>query len=378
MNLPIQGEAAARSRLVLWVLGDHSTLRLRVSQQLLAGALMFACSLILVYAANLGSVPMRWLGPWLLLTWAAPLLGYVLIRSGWSTRWSDPALTEPQILAAQLLGCGAYPMAGPLRGMVLPIMMLVLAFGMFRLRASRAMRLAWLSLGLFGTAILFGLHVWPGEAQRPFEIELGHFLMALVCFPGVAILAGRISAFRYRLTQQREQLNLALARIEELATRDVLTGLHNRRHAETLLQRAVQRHQRSHTHFCVALIDLDHFKRVNDRHGHAVGDAVLRAFSQAALETLRLTDTLARWGGEEFLLLLDDSDAAAGMLALDRLRHAIAHESVLLEGGGELRFTFSAGLTGLRDGESLIDLLERADQALYRAKAEGRDRAVTL
>lgn len=358
-----------------WLLGSGREQRLRLSQQLFAVALLSACTLILAYAATLSGAPTVWVAAWAIAAITGAFGAFALIRSGWSLRFADPSLTLWQMGTSLAFGAMAYPLAGPLRHLVLPILMLILVFGMFQLRRGQALAVSLYGLALLGAAMLFATWVWPRQLDP--ALELGHFMMAAVCLPGVGILAGRLSRIRHRLVEQREQLNQALARIEELATRDVLTGLYNRRHGESLLRQALQRQRRSGTSFAVALIDLDHFKSINDRHGHAVGDAVLRAFAEAAQSTLRSTDTLARWGGEEFLLLLDDADAQSASIALQRMQ--IAVEQAAVEAGGQaLSFTFSAGLTVHIEGEPELLLLDRTDRALYQAKAGGRNRVVLL
>lgn len=370
---PASDTPPARPPRLRWLLGTERVQRMRLSQQLFAVALLSCCVLVMAYAAMLSDAPWPWV-----IAWAATAVGcafgaYGLIRSGWSQRFADPALTSWQIASSLLFAAGAYPMVGELRTMVLPIMMLILVFGMFQLKARAALVLALLALAYLVTAMLFAAQVWPLHFDP--AIERGHFMLALVCLPGVGILAGRLSRIRHRLVTQREQLNQALARIEELATRDVLTGLYNRRHGEGLLRQALQRRRRTGTSFAVGLIDLDHFKRINDRYGHAIGDAVLRAFAESAQSTLRGTDTLTRWGGEEFLLLLEDADAAAASIALQRIQGAVAQAAVEAEAQA-LSFTFSAGVAVHAEGETELLLLDRADRALYQAKSAGRDRVV--
>ncbi|MBH9579552.1 GGDEF domain-containing protein [Inhella proteolytica] len=362
-------------RLADALLGLEPKLRLRASQQLFATLLFLGCILILHYAATLSGAPRGLVWAWTVLSIGAQLLFYGLVRSGWSARTAEPSLTVPQIVVAQAAAAAAYPLSGPLSPLVLPISMLILVFGMFRLSGAAAVRLAWLSLAMLSGAMALAVWVWPRDVALP--LVIGHWMMALVTFPGVAILTGRISTMRHRLREQREQLNQALARIEELATRDALTGLYNRRHAQSLLEQAWQRRQRGGSPFCVALIDLDHFKRVNDYHGHAAGDAVLCAFAHCAEQGLRTTDTLARWGGEEFLLLLDHTDTFGALQVLERMQAAVAQ--LLVPVGEELlRVGFSAGLAASQPDETLPKMLERADQALYRAKAEGRGRVVRV
>jgi diguanylate cyclase (GGDEF)-like protein len=356
-----------------WLLGHEPAMRLRLAQAGLATLLMTACVGILIYAALHAGTP-RWaVALWALLSEGLALAMFLAIRLGWSLRRPDPSLTREQIVCALVAGSSAYPLAGELRALVLPIVLVILSFGMFQLKPGESTRLSWLALALLSTAMLFGMLVWPGSFA-PWR-EFGHWLMAAFTVPAVAVLAGRMSTIRHRLRQQREQLNAALARIEELATRDVLTGLHNRRHGEALLVQALQRQERSGQPFSLALIDLDHFKRINDRHGHAAGDAVLRAFAAAAQSVLRGTDQLARWGGEEFLLLLDATGEKAAGIALERMQHAVAQAAVEVEGRA-LAFAFSAGLATRREGETAAMLLDRVDRALYRAKAAGRNQVV--
>jgi diguanylate cyclase (GGDEF)-like protein len=131
---------------------------------------------------------------------------------------------------------------------------------------------------------------------------------------------------------------------------------------------------RHHHDFCIAVVDLDHFKRVNDEHGHAAGDTVLRAFAQAGQAAMRATDVLARWGGEEFLVLLPDTAMPPALAGMERLRQHVAALEVDVGSAHKVSVTVSIGLTGHRHGDTLAQTLERADRLLYQAKAEGRNR----
>jgi diguanylate cyclase (GGDEF)-like protein len=128
----------------------------------------------------------------------------------------------------------------------------------------------------------------------------------------------------------------------------------------------------------VALVDLDHFKRINDSHGHAVGDSVLRAFAEQAGAAMRGTDTVGRWGGEEFLVIYPRSTAQEAAQGADRLRERVAAAVVTTPGGQPLTFTVSIGLTEHLPPESVEALVERADRAMYQAKSQGRNRVVAL
>jgi diguanylate cyclase (GGDEF)-like protein len=132
--------------------------------------------------------------------------------------------------------------------------------------------------------------------------------------------------------------------------------------------------ERTGAPMCMALIDIDHFKNVNDRFGHHTGDMVLKGVARHAQTQLRQVDKFGRWGGEEFLLLLPRVSPLEAMQALERLRQAV--ESLAFEGHAQLRVTFSAGLAEARPGETLEHLIERADHALYEAKRQGRNRCL--
>jgi len=346
--------------------------RLRVGQFLLASVLMGAHVVFVTSIGTWTGVPAAPLWTWAALTVLTYLGFFGALHSGWSERLRDPSMTQQQVLASLLFAGVSYLFLGPVRGLLPGAMLVVVCFGMFKLQVRTVLGLAlwgWLVL-----AVAVGLRLVLAPPPVDPTLDLAHLFAAFVMFMAVGLLAGRLSRIRARLTAQREQLNQALVQIEALAHRDALTGLFNRRFGLELLQQAVARQRRQPgAPLCVALLDLDHFKRVNDRHGHAVGDAVLSAFAQAGSRTLRQVDTLARWGGEEFLLLLPDSDVAQAQLALSRLRTAVAQAPVPL-GEASLPYTYSAGLTAWRAGDTPEALLERADRALYAAKAEGRDR----
>jgi diguanylate cyclase (GGDEF)-like protein len=177
--------------------------------------------------------------------------------------------------------------------------------------------------------------------------------------------AGRTKVLQEELVVQSE-------RLEALLFEDALTGLANRRFILTQLAGAVSAGRRHGRALSVAIVDIDHFKRVNDEHGHAAGDAVLAAVAHAMREHIRAEDQLGRLGGEEFLALLPDVDAAAAAAAAEKLRAHIASMTVAHD-GSDLAVTISAGWATW-EGEAPDELLRRADDALYEAKRAGRDR----
>jgi diguanylate cyclase (GGDEF)-like protein len=161
----------------------------------------------------------------------------------------------------------------------------------------------------------------------------------------------------------------------ERAFRDPLTGAQNRAAFDEALQRDVELARRQGTSVSVLVIDIDHFKQVNDTYGHRFGDDVLRAVAHAVGDTIRRSDVLYRYGGEEFVVLASHTTLTGARQLAERIRGNVA--GIATVGGRELRVTVSVGAAQLRAGESAEALFVRADQALYRAKESGRNRVET-
>jgi len=157
-----------------------------------------------------------------------------------------------------------------------------------------------------------------------------------------------------------------------LANNDGLTGLQNRRRTTERLEIEIARARRYGVPLAVALCDVDNFKQINDRFGHNVGDHVLVQVARSLQTTLREVDLVGRWGGEEFLVLLPDTDVAGTRVVGERLRAGI--EGLPAFSGGPERVTISVGLAGFDASDSTTGFIDRADQALYRAKKSGRNR----
>lgn len=170
----------------------------------------------------------------------------------------------------------------------------------------------------------------------------------------------------------RKMIELELAR---MAHTDVLTGLNNRRQFLQLSETELSRISRYGGALSVLMLDIDHFKRINDTHGHQAGDSVIQMLASICREQLRDLDVIGRIGGEEFAVTMPNADYAQAMQIAERLRHAIDVASVPLPQGPSLRFTVSMGVTTLSNArEHLKRLLDQADQALYQAKKNGRNR----
>jgi len=345
--------------------------RLRITRSLMAANVFLACVFLQMYAAWAGFMDMadvKRLSGAILLNIVA---WYVFLRSGLNQRFEDPAMTLPQILSALTIIVGAYSVTGPVHGSTMMLLALVLVFGIFNMKQRGARIAGGYTVVLMGMAIAIKMRTDP--VNYPFKLEIAHFVLTAAIVPTISSLAAQLSSLRAKLQAQKDELANALIRIQILATRDELTGLLNRRHMIEVLSQHRKRLERSgHHRFCLALLDIDHFKRINDTYGHGVGDEVLRNFAKVVQSGLRDTDVLARWGGEEFLVLLNDTSPELANVGLERARYMLA-EATLVPALPELKPTFSAGLTAYNDLEALDVCIERADRALYKAKDGGRN-----
>lgn len=174
------------------------------------------------------------------------------------------------------------------------------------------------------------------------------------------------------------------ARLTRSGFTDVLTGWYNRRYLEVRLKEELGRARREGGALTCLMLDVDHFKQINDRYGHAAGDRVLKEVAKRIESQIRVTDVAARYGGEEFVMLLPDTAARAGALLASRIRESVAAEPIEVGGGETVFVTASIGISSERPAREAADLkslgdalIERADVALYQAKSAGRNRVVT-
>ncbi len=168
--------------------------------------------------------------------------------------------------------------------------------------------------------------------------------------------------------------NIKIAK--ESATRDYLTQLHNRMYLFELGDKYYENAKRRHLNLVVAMLDIDHFKKINDRYGHHAGDVALKEVAQVLLDNVRGTDVVARYGGEEFCIVLSNTSLADGLKVLDKIRVKISEIKIKLK-TIEFSFTMSIGATDKLVG-SLDKMIDHADKGLYQAKDEGRDRVVAI
>lgn len=361
-------------RLADAVLSIDPRRRIRTTQWLISALVYLGSALVLRFGMSQG-----WLDrSYLIALFGFLVIGqagfYVALRTGWSERFTDPALTAPQIVVGVVVAEWAYLVGGPVRSAMLLPLLLVFVFGAFSLSLRRIMWLTAFAIASLVACMVALNATRPGGVPWSLDnvdirLDLINVLMVMITLPALSLIAARLSALRSRMSSQRAALTELLGKVQELATRDDLTGLANRRHMLERLAEQQSRFKRLGHPFSIVIIDLDHFKRINDAHGHAVGDTVLRAFAAEATSMLRAGDLMARWGGEEFLLLLPDTrgpQAQAGVMRLLAGVRALPQRS-------DQPLSFSAGVTEHRAGETVAETVARADREMYLAKRSGRN-----
>jgi diguanylate cyclase (GGDEF)-like protein len=311
---------------------------------------------------------------WVLLS---QLVIFAWLRSGYNLKLRDPSLTEAQVLLGLFWLTYLLSNIDKGRGTLLMVYVLILLFGVFQLKPRVFARCA-----AFAFCSFAGLNLWEAYLQQlaaPLQallqvIALFFVLVWLYLFASyIQSLSQIMRKRRFALQAHQDTLRSMMQQLEVQASTDELTGLFNRRHFLQVAGRELQTLAPGQQHG-LALIDLDHFKRINDTYGHAVGDRVLQTFATLAQACLRDGDILARYGGEEFVLLLPNINVDQFSACCERLRAAFACAEPV--GVKINNISLSAGMTLLSPTDALDEALLRADQALYQAKRDGRNRCV--
>ena len=342
----------------------HRRLRLRrfgmaLSTYVLGFALLLFCALLgLLPTAALLQVG----GLFLLINIALALAFF----TGWNERWADPSLTLLQMGLGVSSVTVILVVGRQTQFVAAPFYSVLFVFGMLQLRPRQ---IAGMTLYVFlSYAAALALRYALFHDVLDLRVEAVTAALVVGSSAWFAVAAGYISNLRARLRESRLQ-------IQALATRDGLTGLWNRRHIDVTLEAALQHAAHQGTPLCVVLVDVDHFKNVNDRHGHAMGDHVLKAVANCLAVSVRAEDHVGRFGGEEFLLILPATSLSQATVLTERLRQRLNAQPIMPMGDGPV--TASFGLADWRSGEAASALVHRADRALYRAKAAGRNRVET-
>ena len=369
----IEARRHGLQRLYSIVLTDDFRQRRRLTVVLMTACVYMICAAILIYGAMSGIFSRKWATALAISCVVTTSLFLLVIRSGFNLKFAEPSLALPQAICAQTLIAFAYAVTGPVHPSTLILLATVMVFGTFEMKTAKVWMLMAYSICVAGIAMVWSAQNDPLTFPR--RLQVIYFVLTAATLPAIASLSVQLHHMRQRVRMQKAELAKALGQIRRIATHDELTGLPNRRHMLTLLSEHSARQNRGGPTFMIALVDMDHFKNVNDTFGHRVGDDALTCFSSQARTHLRGTDIIGRWGGEEFLIILPESPPGDPNIGIERLRGALSVTEVSSL-APYLRVGFSTGITRYITGEEIDDVIERADQALYAAKGAGRNQTV--
>lgn len=322
------------------------------------------------------------------ITFLVQVLFYRMVKTAYYERWGEPTFIFYEIMVGlSLLVYLMFWVDGVVRMSMVNIAVLAALFGIFSVHKRHFVILAVYPVFVF---FIIGLRdFWQGSSAV--SVETFFFQLAITSFVLIffTYIASHISTMRRNLALNRnlmkeqarelESTNIELQKhldeMSEMAIMDALTGLYNRHQFMETFKVQTKITAETGQALGFLIMDIDHFKAVNDAHGHAAGDMILKSFKQLPLKVLRKADFIARYGGEEFVVLLPNTDEQTMLDIAERIRlyiKAIAFDEI----GAEYGITVSIGCTLYQHREALDEMMFRADKALYSAKADGRDRVV--
>ncbi len=358
------------------ILSPISTARLKQRRQMLSlQAISYGLGNLIIWIyASAGTISFNI--PLMYSIFSMGLTGIFVLLSEvrFGEKFEDHFLTTPQAFANIVMQLSFLYAAPEIGFLFLTVVFVIFGYAALRMTLREAVIL-WAITGTGVISIFCFLNAPIGFPMTTRSECFAAGCCFLLTIGQCAYLGYFGNSMRARLHQRTVELRTAKEKIEELAQLDELTGLPNRREILKLLNDEIARAQRTNAPCCVAIIDLDFFKKINDQFGHATGDEALRTFSISLFANLRNTDKLGRYGGEEFLLIMPETSKDRAVQTLDRLRSIISglDWSAI---SGNMNVTMSVGMCAVRREDSAEDILARADMALYRAKGAGRNRVM--
>jgi diguanylate cyclase (GGDEF)-like protein len=332
--------------------------------------LNFPLSYLAYHAGMMGWKVLYW--HWIIIL-AVNVILYIIFRTGFNQRMKDPSLTYVQICVASLVVMYAIFFVYEARGILFSVYILILLFGIFRLDTRQFLFMSAFIL------LTYGIDIFLLQVFRPqdifLRIEIFQWFGLAIVLVSVSFIGGNISSLRRELAASRKKLRSSMITIQEMAIHDDLTGFYNRRHLMELIETENNRSVRTGSVFSLAILDLDKFKNINDTFGHQAGDDALITFSNIIHNVLRKTDFCGRYGGEEFLIVLTETDLREAKVFAERIRSCV-EECLVLDLGDdrETKVTVSIGLAEHLKSEGIDRTISRADEAMYKAKNKGRNR----
>ena len=327
---------------------------------------------IVIYCWWQGMIPFRLVAEFLVACLLINSVFWYLIHTGRNLKFRDPSMTSVQMIVSLLppLWVMAFLDAGQARAIFLLIAIVPMLFGILALSTRQFIMVGLWFCGLYGL-LLLGLWVYRPHVLNS-ELEILQTVAFLLVMAEITVIGGFISGLRGKLRQRNRELGAAMEQIRELVNVDSLTGVYNRRRLFEVIHEESSRYSRSPGSFSICLLDIDHFKQVNDTYGHQAGDIILKAVAQGVAGDLRTIDCFGRYGGEEFLIVLPQTPLDGARIKAERVLARVASLKFPLIGDG-FQITVSIGVAEYHNDETTDDTLQRADKALYEAKDAGRN-----
>lgn len=302
--------------------------------------------------------------------WMGYIIYFILLKTGINERFQDPDLSMPIVFWAVSSIMYTVSLTTEIRALLLMFNLLVLVFSAFYLNKRQYIIVTLYGVALYVVIIfyLMGFHPSFIDIKEEGVVFFGYVALA----SALASICNKMSDLRKHLHRKNQKLAVAIKHAADLSMTDDLTKVKNRRYILDILHHQALMAERGQYFFSVCMLDIDHFKEVNDAYGHLVGDAVLKALCHKVLAGLREIDYFARIGGEEFLFILPLVDKEQAKHMADRIRVQIENANFDEIASG-LKITVSLGVVGYQQPEKIETTLARVDAALYAAKRSGRN-----
>ncbi len=350
---------------------SQQALRMR---RFLIGVASYCMWLILIvycYHQGFSRLSAEWIGFAFGIVALINILLYLTFRTGLNKRFADPSLTMIQMCIAALGAMVVIYFTDKVRGVILIVYIVTIMFGVFRFNLRQYIKFTFFSVLSYIAVILLLINNHPDRINL--RIELLQVVVLAAVLIWFSMIGSYLNDLRASLSTTNRNLKKALNTIHDLAILDDLTKAYNRRHLFEELKHKKGLADRGGSVFSIALLDLDRFKRINDTYGHVKGDEVLKHLIRSIRHEIREIDSISRYGGEEFIIVMDNTVIKGAEECAYRIKKAVA--GLRFPGFSDaFRMTVSIGITAYKPLESIDQTIIRADKAMYRAKAEGRDR----
>lgn len=331
------------------------------------GLLLGFCAVAVVYR-SMGYIQTRTLLALAMLVLVIPVGFLALFHGRWNLKFREKRLKLPIVVCALASMLWLVYLDPAMQMLLTPFVFVALAYGMYRISRNRAFVLAFGVL--VGYAVVIALHFLEQGNVALLKLEFMHFVALATALPSFVYLTGKVPLLHMVLNRASRKIRS----IEADAQRDALLGCYNRRYIVAALEEQKQLADETGLPLCIAILDLDHFKRINDEMGHLGGDEVLRTFARVAQQSVRDEDIFGRYGGEEFLLVFPQTSLLPALNTCERVRAQV--ESHAWGADMRCRVSVSIGVTQYVRGESVLEFFSRADTATYLAKEGGRNQVV--